>query len=113
MDRQAGIAALAIDGPCHGDRVPEPLPAAEYQAMGARFGIPLAAALGDRLRCVVLGKFGLRQGAALHRGLEAPERIAADARRVTAPALFHLQWHDEVWSWSATPVPTPRRSPSP
>lgn len=136
---QAGLAALAIDGPYHGDRVPGRLPAAEYQAlvaeegieavldrmaddwrttvetlaalgfvdgddlaylglsMGTRFGIPLAASLGERLRCAVFGKFGLRQAPALHRGLDAPERIAADARRITAPALFHIQWYDEIF----------------
>jgi dienelactone hydrolase len=66
-------------------------------SMGTRFGLPLAAAMGDRLSCVVLGKFGLRQGPAMHEGLHAPERIARDARRVTAPALFHIQWHDEVF----------------
>jgi len=30
-------------------------------SMGARFGLPVAAALGARLRCAVLGKFGIRQ----------------------------------------------------
>ena len=66
-------------------------------SMGARFGLPLAAVLGDRLSCVVLGKFGLQQAPEMPAGLAVPERVARDARLVTAPALFHLQWDDELF----------------
>jgi dienelactone hydrolase len=66
-------------------------------SMGTRFGLPLAAALGGRLRCAALGKFGLRQCAAMPEGLARPERAASDARLITAPTLLHVQWQDELF----------------
>jgi dienelactone hydrolase len=66
-------------------------------SMGARFGLPAAAALGPRLRCAVLGKFGIRQAGPLNPGLLAPGLIAAAARAISAPVHFHVQWDDEVF----------------
>ena len=66
-------------------------------SMGARFGLPVAAALGPRLRCAVLDKFGIRQASPLHPGLCAPGLMLAAARAVTAPVLYHVQWDDAIF----------------
>jgi dienelactone hydrolase len=66
-------------------------------SMGTRFGLPTAAALGPRLRCAVLGKFGIRQAAPLHPGLRAPDLIVTAARAVSVPVLYHVQWDDEIF----------------
>jgi dienelactone hydrolase len=66
-------------------------------SMGARFGLPAAAALGSRLRCAVFGKFGIRQAPPLHAGLCAPGLIVEAARGISAPVLYHVQWDDELF----------------
>jgi dienelactone hydrolase len=66
-------------------------------SMGARFGLPVAAALGARLRCAVLGKFGIREAGPLHPALCSPGVTLAAARAVTAPVLYHVQWDDAVF----------------
>jgi dienelactone hydrolase len=66
-------------------------------SMGARFGLPVAIALGSRLRCAVIGKFGIRQSELLHPGLCAPAMITAAARAVSAPVLYHVQWDDAIF----------------
>lgn len=66
-------------------------------SMGARFGLPVAAALGARLRCAVFGKFGIRQTGVLHPGLCSPETAMTAAAAISAPVLFHMQWDDEMF----------------
>lgn len=66
-------------------------------SMGARFGLPVAAALGSRLRCAVFGKFGVRQTGVINPGLCSPRLMLTAARDISAPVLFHLQRDDEVF----------------
>jgi dienelactone hydrolase len=66
-------------------------------SMGTRFGLPAAAALGSRLRCAVLGKFGIRQAEALHPDLSARGLIEQAARAIAAPVLYHVQWDDAIF----------------
>jgi pimeloyl-ACP methyl ester carboxylesterase len=66
-------------------------------SMGTRFGLPVAAALGPRLRCAVLGKFGLREAAPIHAGLRAPGLMTTAAHAISAPLLYHVQWDDELF----------------
>lgn len=64
-------------------------------SMGTRFGVPLAAALGDSLRCAVFGKFGLVSAPGFHSGMDMPDRLNSDARMVTASTFVHVQWDDQ------------------
>lgn len=66
-------------------------------SMGTRFGIPLAASLGDGLTCAVFGKFGLVQSPALDPGLLDVAQVRRAAAGVTAPTLWHVQWDDELF----------------
>lgn len=133
------MAAVAIDGPFHGDRVTEKVDRRQYQAMmaaagvdkvtdgmvddwratldalsqleaiaadriayigfsmGTRFGLPYVAAAGERLRCAVLGKNGMRHASAMHAAVNMAPRFEQDAPKITVPVLFHVQWDDELF----------------
>jgi dienelactone hydrolase len=130
------VASATIDGPFHGDRVPEQVDRQQFQAMmaamgvdkvtdgmvddwtatldalsqldgidanriaymgfsmGTRFGLPYVAAAGDRLRCAVLGKNGLRQASGM---ANMAPRFERDAPAIKVPVLYHVQWDDELF----------------
>jgi dienelactone hydrolase len=63
-------------------------------SMGTRFGLPYVAAAGDRLRCAVLGKNGLRQTSGM---ANMAPRFERDAPTIKVPVLYHVQWDDELF----------------
>jgi Dienelactone hydrolase family len=94
------------------DRAPGPVPCDLFEdarsaaharlayfgfSMGTRFGLGISAALGSALRCAVFGKFGTVSEIPALIPLNAPELALRDAGRITAPVLFHMAWHDEVF----------------
>ena len=66
-------------------------------SMGTRFGLPYVATADRRLRCAVLGKYGMRQPAAMPAAVNMAPRFARDAPRIGSPLLFHVQWDDELF----------------
>ena len=67
-------------------------------SMGTRFGLPYVAAAGDRLRCAVLGKNGMRQASPAPAATNMAPRFTQDAPKITVPVLFHVQWDDELFA---------------
>ncbi|UPK74671.1 hypothetical protein MU582_19890 [Nocardioidaceae bacterium SCSIO 66511] len=65
--------------------------------MGTRFGVPLAAALGDALTAAVFGKFGLGPSK-LPAIMGIDDRLRADAPQVSASLTFQIQWDDELFT---------------
>lgn len=66
-------------------------------SMGTRFGLPLVALLGPRVKAAVLGKYGLRDGGVLNRALHDPASSIAAAGQIRCPVLFHVEWGDQVF----------------
>ena len=66
-------------------------------SMGTRFGLPYVATACNRLRCAVLGKYGMRQASATPAAVNMAPRFAQDAPNITVPVLFHVQWDDELF----------------
>ncbi|WP_235916063.1 hypothetical protein [Antrihabitans cavernicola] len=93
--RDDSLAALAVADQL--DWVDEQRVAFLGMSMGARYGLPVCSALGTRLKCAVLGKFGLTQSDDLPETLAANDMITHAAANIHAPVLQHVQWHDELF----------------
>lgn len=66
-------------------------------SMGTRYGLSVYASLASRLRCAVIGKFGLTQSDRLPQHLAANDIVTAAAASIRAPVLQHVQWDDEIF----------------
>ena len=67
-------------------------------SMGCRFGLPFVAEAGDKLRCAALGKNALERREQAGGNDALGDRFRRDAPNVHVPALFHMQWDDELFS---------------
>lgn len=67
-------------------------------SMGARYGLGICSALGPRLRCAVLGQFGLEVTDSMMKAMATDDVLVAAANVIEAPLLFHVQWDDEIFS---------------
>jgi dienelactone hydrolase len=66
-------------------------------SMGTRYGLAVCASLKSRLRCAVIGKFGLTQTDRLPQHLAANRIVTTAAESIHAPVLQHVQWDDEIF----------------
>lgn len=66
-------------------------------SMGTRFGLPYVATAGERLRCAVLGKYGMQQATSTPAAVNMAARFVRDAPKIAVPTLFHVQWDDELF----------------
>ena len=118
------VSALAREGLADGARV-----SVFGLSMGARFGLPAAAALGPRLQCAVFGKFGIRQREPLHPGSSPPtssSRPRAPSPRPcsamssgmtrsfpgTASSSCSTRWSPRISNSSPGKAHTARRTPT-
>jgi dienelactone hydrolase len=91
-DWEAVVAHWSAAGVADGDRL-----GYVGMSMGTRYGLPLVATLGERVRSAVLGKYGLRS--TMNPGMDGGARLARDAARITVPVLYHAQLDDTLFPY--------------